>query len=355
MEGNIKMKKILTTLCAVAMLAGCTAGGSKKSSTSTTSTKEETPATVMVGTGSVTNVSNKVKEGSDTAAQFDTTFASVVLEGNVIKYVYFDVAQDKVTYDATGHVTSDKTTSMSKKDLGDNYGMKDKSSIKKEWYEQVEALEKWAVGKTVEEVLNMPTTQKDEKHTVPADKDLMTGCTIGVTGFQQALDKAVKNAVEVKDVASVGSAILTEVSGKDATAEKSGEAKASSTYGVVALDKDGKVVFTQTDEAQNAVKFTTAGALDGEAMAVPTKGEKKDEYGMKKASAIGKEWFEQNQAFDEWTVGKTSNEISGMKVTTNEGGKTVTADKDLMTGCTMSVDSLQKVTVTAIAAASKLN
>ena len=103
------------------------------------------------------------------------------------------------------------------------------------------------------------------------------------------------------------------------------------------------------------MKFTTAGALDGEAMAVPTKGEKKDEYGMKKASAIGKEWFEQNQAFDEWTVGKTSNEISGMKVTTNEGGKTVTADKDLMTGCTMGVDSLQKVTVTAIAAASKLN
>ena len=349
------MKKILTTLCAVAMLAGCTAGGSKKSSTNTTSTKEETAATVMVGTGSVTNVANKVKEGADTTAQFDTTFASVVLEGNVIKYVYFDVAQDKVTYDATGHVTSDKTTSMSKKDLGDNYGMKDKSSIKKEWYEQVEALEKWAVGKTVEEVLNMPTTQKDEKHTVTADKDLMTGCTISVTGFQQALDKAVKNAVEVKDVASVGSAILTEVSGKDATAEKSGEAKASSTYGVVALDKDGKVVFTQTDEAQNAVKFTTAGALDGEAMAVPTKGEKKDEYGMKKASAIGKEWFEQNQAFDEWTVGKTSNEISGMKVTTNEGGKTVTADKDLMTGCTMGVDSLQKVTVTAIAAASKLN
>ena len=349
------MKKILTTLCAVAMLAGCTAGGSKKSSTNTTSTKEETAATVMVGTGSVTNVVGKINEGSDKEVKFDTTFASVVLEGNVIKYVYFDVAQDKVTFDSAGHVTSDNATSMSKKDLGDKYGMKDKSSIKKEWFEQVEAFEKWAVGKTVEEVLNMPTTQKDEKHTVTADKDLMTGCTISVTGFQQALDKAAKNAVEVKDVASVGSAILTEVSGKDASAEKSGEAKASSTYGVVALDKDGKVVFTQTDEAQNAVKFTTAGALDGEAVAVATKGEKKDEYGMKKVSSIGKEWFEQNQAYDEWTVGKTAKEIAAMKVTTNEGGKTVTADKDLMTGCTMGVDSLQKITATAIAAASKLN
>ena len=349
------MKKILTTLCAVAMLAGCTAGGSKKSSTNTASTKEETAATVMVGTGSVTNVSNKTKEGSDTAAQFDTTFASVVLEGNVIKYVYFDVAHDKVTFDATGHVSSVNTASTSKKALGDKYGMKDKSSIKKEWYEQVEAVEKWAVGKTVEEVLNMPTTQKDEKHTVSADKDLMTGCTIGVTAFQQALDKAAKNAVEVKDVASVGSAILTKVSGKDASAEKSGEAKASSTYGVAALDKDGKVVFTQTDVAQNAVKFTTAGVVDGEAVAIATKGEKKDEYGMKKVSSIGKEWFEQNQAYDDWTVGKTGKEIADMKVTTNEGGKTVTADKDLMTGCTIGVNSLQKVTTTAIEAATKLN
>ena len=348
------MKKILTTLCAVAMLAGCTAGGSKKSSTNT-STKEETAATVMVGTGSVTNVASKINEGSDKEVKFDTTFASVVLEGNVIKYIYFDVAQDKVTFDATGHVTSDNTASTSKKALGDKYGMKDKSSIKKEWYEQVEALEKWAVGKTVEEVLNMPTTQKDEKHTVSADKDLMTGCTIGVTAFQQALDKAAKNAVEVKDVASVGSAILTKVSGKDASAEKSGESKASSTYGVVALDKDGKVVFTQTDVAQNAVKFTTAGVVDGEVVAIATKGEKKDEYGMKKVSSIGKEWFEQNQAYDDWTVGKTGKEIAGMEVTTNEGGKTVTADKDLMTGCTIGVDSLQKVTTTAIEAATKLN
>ena len=187
------MKKILTNLCAVAMLAGCTAGGSKKSSTNT-STKEETAATVMVGTGSVTSVSNKAKEGSDTAAQFDTTFASVVLEGNVIKYVYFDVAQDKVTFDSAGHVTSDNTTSTSKKELGDKYGMKDKSSIKKEWYEQVEALEKWAVGKTVEEVLNMPTTQKDEKHTVTADKDLMTGCTMGVDSLQKVTETAIATA-----------------------------------------------------------------------------------------------------------------------------------------------------------------
>ena len=103
------------------------------------------------------------------------------------------------------------------------------------------------------------------------------------------------------------------------------------------------------------MKFTTAGALDGEAAAVATKGEKKDEYGMKKVSSIGKEWFEQNQAYDEWTVGKTAKEIADMKATTNEGGKTVTADKDLMTGCTMGVDSLQKVTATAIAAATKLN
>ncbi|WZU01696.1 hypothetical protein MGH68_00690 [Erysipelothrix sp. D19-032] len=36
-----------------------------------------------------------------------------------------------------------------------------------------------------------------------------------------------------------------------------------------------------------------------------TKGQKKDEYGMKIASSIGKEWYEQVAAFNEYVIGKT--------------------------------------------------
>ena len=40
-----------------------------------------------------------------------------------------------------------------------------------------------------------------------------------------------------------------------------------------------------------------------------TKGQKKDEYGMKIASSIGKEWYEQVAAFNEYVIGKTPEEV----------------------------------------------
>ena len=51
-----------------------------------------------------------------------------------------------------------------------------------------------------------------------------------------------------------------------------------------------------------------------------------DDYGMVVASSIGKEWYEQAQALEQWMVGKTVEELS-------------TADKeDLKTSCTMGID-----------------
>ena len=74
--------------------------------------------------------------------------------------------------------------------------MKGATSIGKEWYEQAEALEAWCIGKTVEEVVSMPTYDKGDGHhtQVPDDVDLKSGCTIDVGNFLQALKKAADNA-----------------------------------------------------------------------------------------------------------------------------------------------------------------
>ena len=63
-------------------------------------------------------------------------------------------------------------------------------------FEQVEALEDWCVGKTVEEVVTMPTYDKGDGHhtQVPDDVDLKTGCTIDAGSFLDALQKAADNA-----------------------------------------------------------------------------------------------------------------------------------------------------------------
>ena len=61
---------------------------------------------------------------------------------------------------------------------------------------QAEALEAWCIGKTVEEVVSMPTYDKGDGHhtQVPDDVDLKSGCTIDVGNFLQALQKAADNA-----------------------------------------------------------------------------------------------------------------------------------------------------------------
>ena len=96
--------------------------------------------------------------------------------------------------DKAGSVTIN--TTMCALELDDGYGMKAASGIGKEWFEQAEALEDWCVGKTVEEVVTMPTYDKgDGRHTqVPDDVDLKTGCTIDMGSFLNALQEAADNA-----------------------------------------------------------------------------------------------------------------------------------------------------------------
>ena len=151
------------------------------------------------GLGSVTSMS-----GSEAAADkagsvtVNTTMCALELDdAGKITAVSFDIAQNKVGFDATGALTGELTGEHpTKKELGDGYGMKAASGIGKEWFEQAEALEDWCVGKTVEEVVTMPTYDKgDGRHTqVPDDVDLKAGCTIDVGSFLNALQKAADNA-----------------------------------------------------------------------------------------------------------------------------------------------------------------
>jgi hypothetical protein len=357
------MKKYIAALCAVAMLAGCssstTAAPATSAAASTAAAAASTAAaaastgSLKVGIGSSTEVSAKDATASDDGSvQVSTTYASVALDGDTVKYVYFDIAQNKETFSAAGAVTSDLTAATpTKKEKGDDYGMKKASAIGKEWYEQAAALEQWAVGKTVSDFVNMATTTNDEGSKIADDADLKTGCTIGVDSFIEAFQKAADNAKEVSGVVKVGTGSKTTMEAADATASDSGKVESSVTYAVVALDKDGKILFTQDDIAQDSVKFTAAGAIDGDAVASKTKTELGDDYGMKAVSSkigIGKEWYEQNEGFEAWTVGKTADEISGMATSTNDEGKVVTDDADLKTTTTIGISDFQAAVVTAI-------
>ena len=98
------------------------------------------------------------------------------------------------------------------------------------------------------------------------------------------------------------------------------------------------------DAVQANVNFDTTGTITTDLTApVLTKNQLGDDYGMKKASAIGKEWYEQAAAFGAYVVGKTPDEVAGLTVT--EEGKA--GDADLAASVTISIGGFQTLVAKA--------
>ena len=86
---------------------------------------------------------------------------------------------------------------------------------------------------------------------------------------------------------------------------------------------------------------------DAASMTFKSKKEKLEEYGMKPASAIGKEWYEQAEAFEAYVVGLTAVDVAAIPVETTDNGHVVTTDETLLAGCTMSISAFIDATVKA--------
>ena len=93
-----------------------------------------------------------------------------------------------------GVITADRNAELKTKvELGDDYGMIVRSGIGKEWYEQIADLEKWMVGKTIDQIKAMKTTQSDGSIKT-AEPDLTSKVTIDISDYIEAVEEAVKNA-----------------------------------------------------------------------------------------------------------------------------------------------------------------
>ena len=114
-------------------------------------------------------------------------------EGKIIS-VTFDCIEASASYKTGGDVTWENDI-KSKRELGSNYGVKKYSSIGKEWYEQVDALEDYCIGKTVSDVSSMQMKEVDGRQGVPAAAEFSSSCNISCTQFIAALKKAEKNVM----------------------------------------------------------------------------------------------------------------------------------------------------------------
>ncbi len=333
------MKKLLSLVLvlvlAVTFVTGCgststetspssTAASSEASTApSTTATEPSTDDAVKTGLAVISSVAKSADAGEkDGLAQTDSVVVAVTVDkdGKIVKCA-IDTAQTKINFSKEGKILSDlKAEYKSKQELGNEYGMKKASKIGKDWFEQANAFADYVLGKTVAEIKGIAVNEEG----IPTDAELSTSVTVHITDYVTAIEKAVSNAKELGAKASdkLGLAAVTNIAKSTDAGEKEGLAQAYSNYSATTFDAAGKITSCIIDASQSNVNFSKEGKITTDLKAeLKTKNELGDAYGMKKASKIGKEWFEQADAFAKYVVGKSVDEVKGIAVT--EGVPTV--------------------------------
>jgi len=149
------MKKLLALTAALALCLSAVACGSSTDNNSNSDTIDSASYRVGVGSYTTTEDSSPSVEGENGKGVVSTTYATVIFDNNdIIRKVYIDEVQSKIYFDVNGQlVNRDAYTDIrSKRELGDEYNMKPASDIGKEWYEQINSLESWLVGKNIREI-----------------------------------------------------------------------------------------------------------------------------------------------------------------------------------------------------------
>lgn len=304
--------------------------------------------TLKIGVG-VQAVVSEVKDASadgNGSATVNETVAAVLVDGNgKIVAATIDVLSYGAAFTAEGKFVP-VTEFTTKREAGDNYGMVAYAGAKKEWYEQADAFCALVVGKTADEVKALVAT--DAKGT---DEVINAGCTIYVSDFALAIDKAIANAKEcgasAKDTLKIGvNAAQGEC--KDAAEDANGAHKVVADFVAVALSADGKVTASMTDCVDASVAFDNVGKCKTEmGTIVLSKRAQRDDYGMAKygqdLNGDGKvlEYYAQADALDAALVGKTADEIGAVVV--NGYGT-----EDIQTaGCTIAISGAVKAFVKA--------
>ncbi len=330
------MKKIAALVLALILVAGLM--------TISVSAEGE----LKTGLAAVTSLtsSKSATADADGLAQTDAAVVAVTVDqdGKIVDCV-IDAIQAKINFGADGSLKTDISTIFkTKTELGADYGMAKASPIGKEWFEQAAALAEYVKGKTVDEVLAIAVNEDKQ----PTGADLTASVTIKIGSYLEAIVKAAQNAQAIGAGAGdkLGLGIASDMHmSKAAAADAAGSAQSYSFMTAVTYNDQGVVTSCIMDALQGTVAFDAAGQITSDVSAAPqTKNELGEAYGMKKASAIGKEWNEQAAGFAAFVVGKNAEQVTGIQLT--EDGKA--ADADLASVASVTVSEMQAVVLKAL-------
>lgn len=127
------------------------------------------------------------------------------------------------------------------------------------------------------------------------------------------------------------------------TSSKDKAAQVDATFAAVLLDKDGKILACRLDAVQNKASLEEGVYT---VKNLKTKRELGDDYGMAKygkdmdmnGDGVVKEWYDQANAFENYVVGMTAEEVKNIKTSANSHGYQMATDQALLNaGCTIQI------------------
>ena len=306
----------------------------------------ESNAKLKLGLGVVSGYGESKNADGDTkgSAVVSNTTAAVLVDkdGKIVKCAV-DTVDAKVEFSSKGELTA-AADYKTKGELGTDYGMSKFGMV--EWDVQVDNFCKLVEGKTLDEVKAF--VANDGKGNTDV---INAGCTIIISDFVKAIEKAVNNAAEsnatAKDTLSLAF-ITKQEKASNASSDKSGSVDVTSSISAAALNADKKVSALKSDSVSASIKFSLAGALETDKTKAPSsKRELGKNYGMSaygtdlNGDSVVKEWFEQADVLDAACIGKTADEIGALVV--NGYG----VDSLKTAGCTIAISDMVAAIVKA--------
>ena len=360
-----KMTLFLTIALIISLLAGCAGTpvvyysnctcptDSHEAVTATTVPAVEPTETAAVSEGAVktglyiaTGIGDSKSASAEEngEAKYDVTMVAVLVDDDgIITDCVIDGISASIKFDANGVITSDLTAApQTKNELGENYGMVAWGGAVAEWDAQAAALAQYAIGKNVLELRSGAINESG----YAADADLATSATIYLGGYVEAIEIAAGTAKHLGAQAGdkLKLAAITGIdSSADATADAAGNAQLD--INVTALTMNGDTITSCIiDAVQAKVAFDQTGAITSDTgVAVSTKNQLGEQYGMVAWGGAIAEWDQQAASFAAYVTGKTAAEVTGIAVDES----THPTDVDLAASVTIAIGGFQALIVKA--------
>lgn len=303
--------------------------------------KQDGRGDLRTGVGVIfSNTNSKNPEADQNGKIESQAYAAAVIvdeKGRVLQCA-LDTMVSAFEFTADNVILTDPMTAFkTKNELGYDYGMKKASSIDKEWFEQAQAFADYFVGKDARQIRGLSVTEGKVN-----DPDLASSATLAIAPFQAAVLKAISNSVpsnasslDKLGLGIVGSGYQTI---QEAQGDQMPQAVAYNFYSASTFDQAGKITSCVIDASQAVFKIEDGQISSDLTAPVKTKNDLGDAYGMKKASSIDKEWYEQAKAFANFVVDKTVSETRNIHLTDG-----VPAGVDLASSVTITVTDMISV------------